>query len=119
MMFGHLQIYSGYSFQQSTILIEDLVMAAKEKHLDALALTDKNNMFATIEFSETCLKNNIKPILGMEASVLIDGNIYPFILLAIDDQGYFDLVQICCEINLSQDRAIALNKLALYHEHLY
>lgn len=56
MMFGHLQIYSGYSFQQSTILIEDLVMAAKEKHLDALALTDKNNMFATIEFSETCLK---------------------------------------------------------------
>ena len=23
MMFGHLQIYSGYSFQQSTILIEE------------------------------------------------------------------------------------------------
>ena len=118
-MFGHLQIYSGYSFQQSTILIKDLVFAAKEKHLDALALTDKNNIFAAMEFSEACLKNNIKPIFGMEASVLIEGNIYPFIILAIDDQGYFDLVHICCEINLSPDRAIALDKLANYYQHLY
>ena len=118
-MFGHLQVYSGYSFQHSTILIKDLVLAAKEKHLDALALTDKNNMFGAMEFSEACLQNGIKPILGMEASVLIDGQIYPFILLAIDDQGYFDLVHICCEVNLSSDRAIALDQLALYHEHLY
>ena len=118
-MFGHLQVYSGYSFQQSTILIKDLVLAAKEKHLDSLALTDKNNMFGAMEFSEACLQNGIKPILGMEASVLIDGQIYPFILLAIDDQGYFDLVHICCEVNLSSDRAIALDQLALYHEHLY
>ena len=118
-MFGHLQVYSGYSFQQSTILIKNLVLAAKEKHLDALALTDKNNMFGAMEFSEACLQNGIKPILGMEASVLIDGQIYPFILLAIDDQGYFDLVHICCEVNLSSDRAIALDQLALYHEHLY
>lgn len=118
-MFGHLQVYSGYSFQQSTILIKDLVLAAKEKHLDALALTDKNNMFGAMEFSEACLQNGIKPILGMEANVLIDGQIYPFILLAIDDQGYFDLVHICCEVNLSSDRAIALDQLALYHEHLY
>ncbi len=118
-MFGHLQVYSGYSFQQSTILIKDLVLAAKEKHLNALALTDKNNMFGAMEFSEACLQNGIKPILGMEASVLIDGQIYPFILLAIDDQGYFDLVHICCEVNLSSDRAIALDQLALYHEHLY
>lgn len=118
-MFGHLQIYSGYSFQQSTILIKDLVLAAKEKHIDALALTDKNNMFAAMEFSETCLKNNIKPIFGMEASVMIDGHVYPFLLLAIDDQGYFDLVHICCEINLSQEKAIDLKKLAKYYEHLY
>lgn len=118
-MFGHLQVYSGYSFQQSTILIKDLVLAAKEKHLDALALTDKNNMFGAMEFSEACLQNGIKPIFGMEASVLIDGQIYPFILLAIDDQGYFDLVHICCEVNLSSERAIALDQLALYHEHLY
>ena len=118
-MFGHLQVYSGYSFQQSTILIKDLVLAAKEKHLDALALTDKNNMFGAMEFSEACLQNGIKPIFGMETSVLIDGQIYPFILLAIDDQGYFDLVHICCEVNLSSDRAIALDQLALYHEHLY
>lgn len=118
-MFGHLQVYSGYSFQQSTILIKDLVLAAKEKHLNALALTDKNNMFGAMEFSEACLQNGIKPILGMEVSVLIDGQIYPFILLAIDDQGYFDLVHICCEVNLSSDRAIALDQLALYHEHLY
>lgn len=118
-MFGHLQIYSAYSFQQSTILIKDLIQDAKAKHLDALALTDKNNMFAAMEFSEACLQHGIKPIFGMEASVLIDGDIYPFLVLAIDDHGYFDLVQICCEINLSKDHAIALDRLASHHEHIF
>ena len=37
--------------------------------MDALALTDKNNMFGALEFSEACLKNGIKPILGWEKQV--------------------------------------------------
>lgn len=118
-MFGHLQVYSAYSFQNSTILIRDLILDAKEKHIDALALTDKNNMFGTLEFSEACLKNGVKPIFGMEASIMIESEIYPFILLAKDDIGYFDLVKICCDINIHEDKCIRLEDLSLYKDHLF
>lgn len=118
-MFGHLQIKSAYSFQNSTILIKDLIQDAVSKHMDALALTDKNNMFGAMEFSEECLKNGIKPIFGMETSVMIEGEIYPFLLLAIDDVGYFDLVKICCDINLNEDKCIDLKSLSLYRGHLF
>ena len=118
-MFGHLQIKSSYSFQNSTILIDRLVEDASLKHIDALALTDKNNMFGAMEFSEACLKKGIKPIFGIEASVKIDEEIYPFIILAKDDVGYFDLVKINCDINLSSDKCIDLKALSVYKGHIY
>lgn len=40
-MLGHLQVYSSYSFQNSTILIEDLVKKASDLHYEALALLIK------------------------------------------------------------------------------
>ncbi|MCD7809771.1 MAG: DNA polymerase III subunit alpha [Erysipelotrichaceae bacterium] len=110
-MFGHLQVYSCYSFQNSTILIKDLIQDALKKHIDVLALTDKDNMYGTVEFSKECLKYGIKPIFGLDASITIDDDIYSFILLAKDDQGYFDLMKICSQINLDQ---MTLEELASY-----
>lgn len=118
-MFGHLQVLSAYSFQKSTILIQDLVQDAVDKHIDALALTDKNNMFGIMEFSNTCLKNGIQPIFGLEASVMIEQEIYSFILLAKDDQGYFDLVKICSTIHLHEQKCIEFEKLLKFKDHLY
>ena len=117
-MFGHLQIKSAYSFQKSTILIKDLVKMAQEKHIEALALCDEDNMYGTYEFYEACTKAHIKPIFGLEASVLIHGEVYPMHLLALDDQGYFDLISITSKINLSKEKAIALDKLSQYVAHL-
>nr|WP_294581349.1 DNA polymerase III subunit alpha [uncultured Thomasclavelia sp.] len=119
MMLGHLQVYSSYSFQNSTILIEDLVKQASDLHFEALALTDKDNMFGAIEFSKTCQKYGIKPIFGLEASVLIENEVYSLLLLAKDTVGYFDLVKITSEICLSDQKAIPLEHLALFQEHLF
>lgn len=118
-MFGHLQVKSCYSFQNSTVLIKQLVNDAYEKKIDALALTDKNNMYGAYEFFEECTKKNIKPIFGMEASVKINEEIYPFILLAKDDVGYQDLVRISCDINLSDEKCLDLNQLVIYKAHLF
>ena len=51
-MLGHLQVYSSYSFQNSTILIEDLVKKASDLHYEALALTDKDNMYGAMELAK-------------------------------------------------------------------
>lgn len=118
-MFGHLQIYSCYSFQKSTILIPDLIRDAKEKKIDYLALTDKNNMFGMLQFSKECLNNGITPLFGLEANIMINHEIYPFVLLAKDDQGYFALVKISSDIYLSEDKSISLSSLTQYIPHIY
>lgn len=118
-MLGHLVVYSCYSFQNSTILIEDLCKKASELHIEALALTDKNNMYGAMEFTKYCKKYNIKPIYGLEASVNMDGEIYPLILLAKDTIGYKDLVKITSTICLSETQSIDLEALAIYKEHIF
>lgn len=118
-MLGHLQVYSSYSFQNSTILIEDLCKKASDLHYEALALTDKDNMFGAMEFTKYCKKYGLKPIYGLEASVEIDHEIYPLILLAKDTKGYYDLVKITSIISLSDKKAINFKELLLYQEHLF
>ncbi len=108
-MFGHLHVYSCYSFQNSTILINDLIKDAKSKNITALAITDKNNMHGTMEFYYACKKNNIKPIIGLEASVVVENEIYPFILLAKNNSGYKKLVKIATIIGLSDKNCVALD----------
>lgn len=118
-MIGELNVYSCYSFQNSTILIEDLCSRAKQLNLETLALTDEDNMFGAMEFSQECQKYGIKPIYGMQASVLVEGEIYPFLLLSIDQIGYHGLMKICSQINLSDEHAIELEQLSLYKDHLF
>lgn len=118
-MFGQLQVYSNYSFQNSTILIDDLCRLAKEKNIEALALTDKNNMYGAVEFYNACLQYGIKPILGMETSVMLEGEVYPFILLAKNDQGYLDLVKICSHIGVSETQSIDLELLKPFVTNLF
>ena len=66
------------------------------------------------------LKNTVlKQFFGLEASVEINHEIYPLLLLARDVTGYFDLVKITSEICLSERGAISLEALSLYREHLF
>ncbi len=118
-MFSHLQVYSSYNFQDSTILIEDLCKQASQLKMDILALTDKNTMFGALEFNKFCKRYNIKPIFGMETSVSIDGEIYPLVILAKDNVGYDALVTISSHINTNEERSINLESLEQYKDHLF
>ncbi len=117
-MFGQLQVKSAYSFQKSTILVNDLVKMAKAKHMDAIALCDEDHMYGAFEFFEACTKEHIKPIFGVEATIAIDEESYPLTLLALDDQGYFDLIKIVSAINLSDERRLPIRDLIKKSDHL-
>ena len=67
-MLGELNVYSCYSFQNSTILIDQLCARAKELHMEALALTDIDNMYGALEFSNACHKYGLKPVFGIKAT---------------------------------------------------
>lgn len=118
-MFGHLQIYSAYSFQQSTISINALVAQAKTLKIDALALTDHHQMFGAMEFKHACQEANIKPIYGLELTISLMDSIFPMVLLAKDTQGYFALVKLSSMIELSENEALPFETLLQYKEHLF
>ncbi|WRK54215.1 PHP domain-containing protein [Coprobacillaceae bacterium CR2/5/TPMF4] len=66
MMLGHLQVYSSYSFQNSTILIDGLVKKASDLHFEALALTDKDNMYGAIEFFKAAKNMELNQYLELK-----------------------------------------------------
>jgi DNA polymerase-3 subunit alpha len=71
--FIHLHNHSHYSLQDAACTVEGLINAAKENDMQALALTDHGVMFGISEFYHKAKKAGIKPILGMEAYIVIDG----------------------------------------------
>ncbi|MCL6642101.1 MAG: PHP domain-containing protein, partial [Candidatus Bipolaricaulota bacterium] len=50
--FVHLHVHSDYSLLDAMCRIEDLVRKCVEQRMPALALTDTDNMFGALEFSE-------------------------------------------------------------------
>lgn len=103
-MFIHLHTHSHYSLLDGLCKIPDLVTRAKEMGMNALALTDHGALYGLIEFYKECKKQNMKPILGMEAYLApnslsdkrpkIDDKPYHLILLAKNLIGYKNLLKL-------------------------
>lgn len=66
MNFIPLHIYSGYSFLNSGILFDKLITTCKEYNFNAVGISDLNVMYGLPSFDKICLKNNIKPIFGLD-----------------------------------------------------
>ncbi|MFH1781222.1 MAG: DNA polymerase III subunit alpha [Patescibacteria group bacterium] len=110
MNFTHLHIHSHYSLLDGVPKIPELVKRAKKNRMKALALTDHGVMYGAIEFYQECLKNNIKPIIGMEAYVApngmhskrpkIDEKPFHLVLLAKNTAGYKNLLKLTSAAHL-------------------
>lgn len=72
--FVHLHNHTHYSLQDAACSVEDLVKAAVKEGMHAVALTDHGVMYGIAEFYKTAKKENIKPIIGMEAYIVIQGS---------------------------------------------
>ncbi len=120
--FAHLHNHTQFSVLQSTIQIGNLVKAAADDNMSAIALTDTANMMASFHFVSAILNHNkkafakneislengeepsetiLKPILGCEFNVCEDhldksrkDNGYQIVLLAKTKKGYHNLAKI-------------------------
>lgn len=86
--FVHLHNHSDYSLQDGAARVKDLVKAAVENKMRAIALTDHGNLFGVVEFYEAAKSEGIKPIIGMEAYITIEGDRFSQSLSAADDNDY-------------------------------
>src|ERR1700686_2497020 len=62
--FVHLHVPSAYSLLKGSIKIQKLAELAKAARQPALALTDTDNLFGALEFSDKMAGYGIKPIIG-------------------------------------------------------
>jgi len=85
-------IHSDYSLLHSTIKIKDLVKKAKEYGYSALGISELDNMFSAIEFYEECKANDIKPIIGIDATILRNNTSSKMLLIAKNKKGYDNLM---------------------------
>ncbi|ACI93074.1 DNA polymerase III subunit alpha [Afipia carboxidovorans OM5] len=67
--FIHLHVHSAYSLLQGSMKTEKLAALAKADNQPALALTDRDNMFGALEFSEKLAGLGIQPIIGCALAV--------------------------------------------------
>src|SRR2546421_7927043 len=67
--FVHLHAHSAYSLLKGSIKIAKLGELAKADRQPALALTDTDNMFGALEFSDKMAGYGIQPIIGCELAV--------------------------------------------------
>ena len=64
----HAHLTDG-SIGDSILTVEDYVKRAKAYNIDILAMTDHGSLSAMYHFYNECVKNYIKPIIGMETHV--------------------------------------------------
>ena len=110
MKFTHLHTHSHYSLLDGMSKVSDMVKLAKEHGMTAIGLTDHGVMYGAIDFYTTCVKNGIKPIIGVEAYVAnrtrfqkephIDNKRYHLTLLAKDNTGYQNLIKLTTAAHL-------------------
>ena len=67
--FVHLHVHSSYSLLEGALTIARLAELAKADKQPALALTDTDNMFGALEFSEKLADSGIQPIVGCALAI--------------------------------------------------
>ncbi len=67
--FVHLHVHTEYSMLDGAARIDELMAAAVEMGMPAVAMTDHGYLFGAYEFWSKARKHGIKPIIGLEAYV--------------------------------------------------
>jgi len=115
-VFVHLHCHSHYSFLRGVSSPDEIIAAAVEQNMPAVALTDTNGMHAAVSFYKKAKDKHINPIVGVTLDVegtspsfraereirpglsrhssLVTCHSTPMVLLAMDMEGYSNLCQL-------------------------
>ncbi|MGS4946952.1 DNA polymerase III subunit alpha [Meridianimarinicoccus sp. RP-17] len=100
--FIHLRLHTEYSLLEGAVRLKSLPGLVAGMGMPAVAVTDTNNMFCALEFSEGAAKAGVQPILGCQVDAATETprpgdrapDPAPVVLLAQDETGYRNLLKI-------------------------
>ena len=106
-----LHCHSGFSFLDGASHPEELVMRAVELGYPALALTDHNGLYGSMEFAHAARNADLQPITGAEVTlrecfsgVEEPGAGHHVTLLAENPNGYANLCRLLTEAHMGSER---------------
>ncbi len=100
--FIHLRLHTEYSLLEGAVPVKKLAGLAAKYDMPAVAITDSNNMFAALEFSEYASKEGVQPIVGCQVDLAYTtpepgkrpDAPAPIVLLAQSEAGYMNLMKL-------------------------
>ncbi len=115
--FIHLRTHTEHSLLEGAVPVKKLVELCQKAQMPAVAVTDTNNMFAALEFSVTAMGAGVQPIIGCQISVAHDPAQpgerprapAPIVLLAQDQAGYLNLMQLNTRLYIDGTMSTAAN----------
>ncbi len=129
--FVHLRVHSAFSLSEGALPIKKLLDLVTQNQMPAVAITDTNNLFGALEFSETASDAGIQPIIGctFKVSFADEGatpqaaskapHLYNLALLAKDKTGYEGLMKLTSKAFLktpeTEEPHISIADLKQYH----
>ncbi len=106
--FVHLRVQSSYSLLASAIKIPNLIAAARKNNMQAVALTDRANLFGSLEFALEAKKQQIQPLHGLLINIKYGDDIEPdfgeILIIAKNPKGYQNLLYLGSVPYLRKDR---------------
>ncbi len=109
-MFTHLHLHTEYSLLDGLSRIPDVMDRVRALGQRSVAMTDHGVLYGAVDFYKEARERGIKPIIGIEAYVAPDSrlkkadsrsnNYFHLTLLAKDDAGYRNLLQLSTRSHL-------------------
>lgn len=96
--FVHLRLHTEYSLRDGILRIPSLLEKAAKLKMPALAITDHNNLYATVKFYQQSFDMGLKPIIGADLNVAdlrnSQSQSYRLTLLCQTNEGYQNLIKL-------------------------
>lgn len=90
--FVHLRVFTSYSLSEGANKLETIAGACAKHAYPAIAITDRHNLFGALEFSESCVKIGVQPIIGCSVRIMEDNQLFELPLYAKNTTGYLQLL---------------------------
>lgn len=117
-MYVELHCHSAFSFLDGASLPEELVQQALKLNMKALALTDHNGLYGSMEFAQAAKAWGIQAITGAEVTLTDESHV---VLLVENDKGYANLCRLLSRAHLDHPRGepkVSWELLCRHHEGL-
>ena len=108
--FVHLRLHTEYSLLEGAVRLKKLPGLCRAAEMPAVAVTDRNNLFAALEFSVSAIGSGVQPIVGCQIDLAYEAAgpgekpVAPagIVLLAQNGDGYQSLMHLNSRLYLRE-----------------